>query len=360
MNILIIKLRNIGDVLLTTPVIENLKKFYPSSNIDIVLNTGTEEIVSLNPNINKIYIYRRDIIKQQNFFRRILSEFDFFLDCRKKHYDLVINLTEGDRGGIVTKFARPKISIGYKSKNRLLSNVFDKNIPKQESRHTIEANLDALRLLDIPITSKKVKIFTSKKDDEIISNRLNGIERFIHIHPVSRWLFKCISDATMAAIIDFIELEMGIKVVLTSAPVKKEIEKIESIINHTNSIPVNLSGELTLKQTSALNKKAIFFIGVDTAIMHISAANNTPVLAFFGPSGANHWGPWDNDLMNSGYEKVSGFQKMGKHRVISQERKCQPCGKDGCDGSKISQCLIELDLELIKQNIREMIFDEVS
>ena len=64
-------------------------------------------------------------------------------------------------------------------------------------------------------------------------------------------------------------------------------------------------------------------------------------MAFFGPSGADQWGPWDNLLMKSGYTKRNGFQLMGMHRVFSESRACQPCGKDGCNGSKISDCLME-------------------
>ena len=88
--------------------------------------------------------------------------------------------------------------------------------------------------------------------------------------------------------------------------------------------------------------------------MHISASNNIPVFAFFGPSGANHWGPWDNDLMESGYKKRNGFQTMGRHRVFAESRGCQPCGQDGCDGTKISDCLMTMDIDLIKRNILEM------
>ena len=127
------------------------------------------------------------------------------------------------------------------------------------------------------------------------------------------------------------------------------------ILSYVRSSPLNLAGKFSLKQVAALNKKAQLFIGVDTSIMHISAANNIPTLAFFGPSGACHWGPWDNSLMKSGYEKINGDQAMGKHRVISESRFCQPCGKDGCNGSKVSNCLMNLDFEHIKKNIVEML-----
>ena len=188
----------------------------------------------------------------------------------------------------------------------------------------------------------------------IINQELSNIIEFIHIHPVSRWLFKCIDDQIMAKIIDFCELELGIRVVLTSDSNTYEINKINRILNYCSSNPLNLSGKLTLKQTAALNKRAKLFVGVDTAIMHISASNDTPVFAFFGPSGADHWGPWDNNLLISPYNERNGLQAMGIHRVFSESRACQPCGNDGCNGTKISDCLMSMDLNKIQESIKEM------
>jgi heptosyltransferase-3 len=59
--------------------------------------------------------------------------------------------------------------------------------------------------------------------------------------------------------------------------------------------------------------------------------------------------------MESGYTKRNGFQTMGRHRVFAEIRECQPCGQDGCDGTKISDCLMDMDIDLIKRNIQEML-----
>ena len=354
LKILVIKFRNIGDVLLTTPLIKNLKLNFPNAKIDCVVNKGTEEMLTLNPNIDKIFTYDRNYFKSLPKLKRIFEEFKFLNSF--KGYDIVINTTEGDRGAFIAKFSKAKIKIGFlPKKNIFLKNAFThilKNPPLL--RHIIENNLDALRILDKKIYEKKVEIFWNKKDDEFV-DKLNLPEKFVHFHPVSRWLFKCIDDKISARIIDFIQNDLSLPVVLTAAPIKAEIEKIEKIKSFCKTKPIDLSGKLTLKQTAALNKRAKFFIGVDTAIMHISAANDIPVIAFFGPSGAFNWGPWDNDLMESGYNKKNGFQKMGKHRVIQVNWDCAPCGKDGCNGSKISECLIKgLDFEFIKKNIEEV------
>jgi heptosyltransferase III len=355
MKILVIKYRNIGDVLLTSALISNLNEKYPDALIDFTVNKGTEEMLTLNPNINKIITYERTYFKSLNIFKRSYKELEFLWLIKKENYDFVINLTNGDRGNLIAWVSNAPIRVGYLNKNWLLRNALSHELPKQNLRHTIETNLDPLRALKIPVTTKKIKIYWSQNDDQFVTNKLMNIEKFIHIHPVSRWLFKCISDHTMAQIIDYCELELGFKVVITASRDKSETLKVDNILALTKSDPINLSGDMSLKQCAALNNKAEMFIGVDTSIMHISASNNVPVLAFFGPSGACHWGPWDNSLMNSGYEKINGFQSMGIHKVFSESRFCQPCGKDGCDGSKVSDCLMSLDIEKIKKHIKEML-----
>jgi heptosyltransferase-3 len=336
--------------------LRNLKLQYPNSQIDVGVNKGTESMLTLNENVNNIITYNREKIKSLSIFKKLWSEVKFSFSFRKKQYDIVINLTAGDRGTQIAWLTSAPVRVGYFNNKRIFKNTFTHYLPKQEFRHTLETNLDPLRVLNLPIKNKKVEIFWNKKDEQIIDSYIQGVDKdFIHIHPVSRWLFKCIADITMAQIIDYCELELNLKVVITAAPIQKELDKVGSILNLCKSTPMNLSGQLTLKQTAAFNKKAKLFIGVDTAIMHISAANDIPVFAFFGPSGTDHWGPWDNSMVESGYIKRNGFQVMGIHRVLAESRKCQPCGKDGCNGTKISDCLMSLDIGFIKNNINEML-----
>jgi heptosyltransferase-3 len=350
MKILVIKFRNIGDVLLTTPLIKNLKLHYPDATIDMVVNKGTESMITNNPNINEIFVYDRNYYKSLPKLKQIIEEFKFLRSF--KDYDMVINTTEGDRGAFIAKFSNAKTKIGYPvKKNWYLKNIFNIEMPKPTLiRHIVDNNLDAIRVQDLEVLEKKVEIFWKKEDEKKI-DELN-LDEFIHIHPVSRWMFKCIKDELMAEIIDFIESK-GKKVVLTASPDEKEIKKVQSILSFTKSNPINLSGKLSLKEVAYLSSKAKLFVGVDTAIMHMAAAVNTPVVAFFGPSGAFNWGPWDNDLMQSGYTQKNGIQKMGKHIVIQHNWDCIPCGQDGCNGSKISDCLMTFDMDKVKNIIEE-------
>ena len=358
MKILLLKFRNIGDVLLITPLVSNLKAYYKDAQIDVAVNHHTDPMINLNPNINKVITYERELVKTSSLFIKILKEIKFFFSFRKENYDMVINLTKGDRGTIISWLSKAPVRIGYLNKKRFFKNIYTHNLPKQKLRHTLETNIDPLRQLNIPIKHKKVEVFWSKDDERLVQKELANINEFIHIHPVSRWLFKCIADNTMAQIIDFCEFELGSKVLITASAEKFELDKVDKILNYCKSNPVNLAGKFSLNQIAVLNKKSKLFIGVDTAVMHISASNDIPVFAFFGPSGANHWGPWDNDLMESGYTKRNGFQTMGRHRVFAESRGCQPCGQDGCNGTKISDCLMSMDLSAIKNHIKGMFYGQ--
>ena len=92
------KFRNIGDVLLTTPLLSNLKAHYPNATIDFALNRGTEAMIKENPNVNKLHICDRNVINKSSKFKQSLMELEFTKNIKKQNYDIAINLTTGDRG----------------------------------------------------------------------------------------------------------------------------------------------------------------------------------------------------------------------------------------------------------------------
>ncbi|OCS01025.1 putative lipopolysaccharide heptosyltransferase III [Campylobacter fetus subsp. testudinum] len=351
MKILVMKFRNIGDVLLTTPLLENLKHYYPDAKIHFALNKGCEAMIEGNPNVDKIHIYDRNEVKKATIFKRIYLEYKFAKTLKNEKFDIIIQTTKGDRGLIIAKFCGVKTVVSYLAKNRIFNKFITHKIKEQGSAHTVLANLDALKALGYEPKNARVKIYF---DDYSQDSKFKNIpNKFIHIHPMSRWIFKCIDDETLAKIIDFCELNLNQKVVLTCDKNRVELEKMQNILKNCSTKPVLFLGNLSLKEVAFLSSKSELFIGVDTAIMHIAAANNVPCIAFFGPSGAFHWGPWDNSCIKSGYTQKNGIQTMGKHKVIQKNLDCVPCGKDGCNGSKRSDCLINLDLNLIKNSISQ-------
>jgi len=354
-KILILKVQTIGDTLLITPLIRNLKEHYSDAIIDVMVNEGTEHMLTLNANINQVIEYKRESYRSLSKLQRLLKNIKLLKKIRREQYDLVVDLDEGDRGAFVTLVSGAKTKIGSSTiSSQFLRSVYTHFLPKRNNRHTVEINFDPLELLNIPIIDKQVEIFWSQDDDEFIAKKLSGVKQFIHIHPFSKGWFKDINIHTTAKIIDYCEQELNIKVIITASSIQRELDKLDDILKLCQSKPINLGGKLTLKQTAALNSKSKIFIGVDTSIMHISAANNIPTLCFFGPTSPSAWGPWENDLEQADYHRKGGQQVNGKHRVISDVKTCLPCNNDGCDNSQVSDCLMGIDIDVIKKNINEM------
>ena len=360
MKILVIKFMHIGDVLLITPLLRNLKHHFPNARIDVALNKGTEEMVTENPSVGKIHIYDRPRIKKLSLVQRLKEEYKFARTIRNEKYDIVINLTRGDRGLMLAAFSGSNHVVGHKSLNNLFLNRFIHTpLPTLQLKHWVDINLDALRALGKNPFEKRVEIFWDKSTETRVENLLEtkGLKNipFIHFHPVSRWLFKCIEDRIAARIIDYCQKNLDVPVVITAAPIEEEKQKIAAILAHCKTKPIDLCGQLTLKETAAINKCSLFYIGVDTAIMHISAANDIPTLAFFGPSIPYAWGPWDNEFIENGYLCYRGNQQMGKHRILQKRWECVPCDAKGCNNSGVSDCLMQMDLKEITDTIDEML-----
>lgn len=352
MKILITKFRSIGDVILLTPLIRNLKNNYPDSEIDLMVNKGTEVLILHNPNINRIILHDRFGLRALPLWQRIKAEFKTLGTIRKNRYDIIISSDRGDRGAQIAYFSGVKVRIGRSGgKGYVNNNAFTHYYLFQGERHIVDLNLDPLRLLGLPINNKGLDVYWSNKDNDVVKKVTKKLGNFIHIHPVSQCMYKCIDDKMMAQIIDYCELTLGVKVILTAAPVDQELERIKNILKHVKSNPIDLSGKLTLLETAALNKLAQMLIVVDTAIMHIATANDTPVLAFFGPTAVDNWGPWDKALTKTTYQRTGGLQQHGKHKVLMANKECIPCSQTGCDNLGVSDCLNALNLDKIKENI---------
>jgi len=317
-RILLIKFRNIGDVILSSALIENLRAHYPNSEIDYALNKECAPVLKYNPEINKLIFFDRSNIKKKGFY----AEFSFAIKTikylRKRKYDLVINLTEGDRGALFTFLSNAKLKLGFSPSNKFLSrlNIYDFIGDDKLPIHTVEKDLQFIPLLGKKIYSKKNKIFWHHDSEITLEKKIiNSDKRIVVIHPVSRWMFKCWNDKSMAKVIDFLQEEKDYKVFVTCSSEKNEIIRVNKIINLCKLKPYNLSGKLNLNELSCLIHKADLFFGIDSAPMHIAAACNTTVVAIFGASYPTKWGPWYDGTRN--FQNINGYQNNGKHHIFS-------------------------------------------
>jgi heptosyltransferase-3 len=363
-NILAIKLRHIGDVLLAVPAIRALKEGFPGARVSALVNSGTEEMLTLNPLLDEVMCFDRTV-KAAPIAGRISAELLLVKELRKRRFDMTADFTGGDRAALLGLLSGARYRLaydpngdGFAGKKRLYTHVAPAPGP---GTHTVARDLGLLRAFGIDTPDLTVDLYTSPEDDRRAGQLLDdaGIrpgEPFALVHPCSRWGFKCWSDSGMAAVMDRLG-HRGLRVVVTSGPGASELKKVRSIVGLMKTRPIDLSGALTLKGLASIATRAVLFFGVDTAPMHIAAAVGTPVVAVFGPSGSFDWGPWDNRRATEAgagrtrYRMRNGVQTSGAHTVVQKGWGCIPCGRAGCEDGGISRCLEDLEVDVVWDSV---------
>lgn len=332
-KVLVVKLRHHGDVLLTSPVFSNLQAAIPQAEIHAMVYKDTSPMLEGHPAIQKFLSYDRGW-KKLGFFGKLMKEVLLLKQVRQEKYDLVINLTEGDRGAIAAFVSGAKICVGldpegkgFKGKHKVYSHIV-KNC--KTPRHTVEKNLDALRRIGIFPTPEERDVFFAIPEESKKRIQEFGLsaQGYFLLHPVSRWKFKCWPLSLVAKLI--LELHnRGEKIVITASPDKQELQMVEEILKLAPEVPVlNLGGKTSLKDLGALIEMSRCLVCVDSVPLHMSSALKTPTVVLFGPTSEINWGPWQNQ----------------KARVVTQNLPCRPCFMDGCGGSKMSDCLATLSV----------------
>lgn len=340
---LVVKLRHHGDVLLTSPVFSVLKNYAPHVEIDALVYGETREMLTLHPALENIFTIDR-AWKRETPWARLRHEWRLLKQLRARRYDLLIHLTESYRGALLAQWLAPRVGVAQNypgRRGRFWHGSFTHrySIPSKP-RHRVELHLDALRRIGVyPTQEERSLTLIPGSDAEASVDELlrqSGLARgqFIHLHPTSRWLFKCWEIDKYAALIAELQAA-GERVVVTAAPVENELQFARAVVAAVRNPVVDLSGGLSLKQLAALTMRAKCFVGVDSAPMHIAAAMGTPTVALFGPSGDLEWGPW-----------------QVRSRVVTSMHSCRPCGLDGCAGSKVSDCLVEIPVAQVLNAVR--------
>lgn len=329
-RVLVIKLRHHGDVLTASPVFSTLKAHAPAARIDALVYRDTQDMLSLHPAIDTVHTIDRQW-KKLGPLGQLRAEAGLFSTLRAQRYDLIVHLTEHWRGAWLCRLLKPRWSVGPRMPGRgkrwTRSFTHLQEMPRHALRHMVDTNLDALRRLGMHPTpaSQRMQLVPGPAAEASVDAHLAALGvapgQFIHLHPTSRWLFKCWPAEQMAELINRLHA-MGRTVVLTAAPSAFEQAMLGAIEARLARPALSLAGRLNLKELAALTARAGLFVGVDSAPMHIAAAVGTPLVTLFGPSGDKQWGPWGVPA-----------------EVLTSNHSCRPCGIDGCGGGKLSDCL---------------------
>lgn len=332
---LVIKLRHHGDVLLASPVLSALKAAAVNVEIDALVYDDTASMLAGHPALSHLHIVGRSW-RDAGAGQRMGNEWALYSAMRARRYDLIVHLTEHPRGAWLARSlgARWSVAPAVRDRSRFWERSFTHlyALPKNGRRHQVELNLDALRRIGIQPgpENRRAMIVAGAQAEQKVAALLatEGLQdrKFVHIHPASRWKFKCWPAQKNAELIDRLAAR-GERIVITAAPEATELALIDDILRQTSARVTNLSGKLSIKELVAVIARARISVCVDSMPMHVAGATGTPVVALFGPSGDVEWGPW---------------QVLSE--VVTSNHPCRPCGNDGCGGGKVSECLTSLDV----------------
>jgi heptosyltransferase-2 len=297
-KILIIRTDRLGDVILSTPVIKNLRNCFPEAHIAFICRPYTKRILEGNPYLNEVIVYDK-----YRTHKKVWPSIKFALDLRKKKFDWALILHPTNRVHIFTFFAGIPLRIGWDKK---MGWLLTKKLPqaKQEgARHELEYTLDILRTLGLKADDKTTYFPINKEAQKRVGALLKEFglrdeEKLIVIHPSASCPSKRWPQEHFLELIKLFEEKKGFKIaVVTSEEEKSFGQKLVE----DNRI-LDLRGKLDILELASLLQQASLFVSNDSGPVHIAANFKIPVISIFGRKdpglSPQRWKPLGN---NSSY-----------------------------------------------------------
>ena len=357
-KVLFIATRQIGDVLVTTPLISQARQLWPNAEFHFLGYRDKLDMLKGNPDIAQT-IETSDRPKLKEYLSLFFRLF--------QRYDLAIITQPSDRAyfyGLAAAHRRVGVLGGHPQglteQDKAKQSKSDKQNAWKKAicLHTVDVDYFAqhvitekLRLLEIfyqkpqELFSKPISV-TAPAGDPItptIAGQLHS--PYIVIHPGPLTAYKRWPLAYWQSLLTWIA-EQGWQVVLSASPAKQDLQLNKDIISlldeKTRSHVIDTAGLLSIPQAGTLIRGAIAYVGVDTSITHLAAACNTPTIALFGPTPPSNFGPWPNGFIGmQPYQLRARSQTVGNVTILQGPGECVPCRKAGCEdrASSNSECL---------------------
>ncbi len=338
-NILISRLRFMGDIILTTPLIRAIGEAFPNAKLCYLAETPYPVLLENNPFLHEIIPFDFKKIQQLDRWPQIKAHRQFLIKLRKRHFDLAIDLFGNPRSALQTWFtgARYRIGGNFRGRGRLYNIRVDYSGMKLNA---IQFHLQVLKPLGIPIPEKpRTEIYTTPAEDQNARQLLNtaGIDLdqpIIGIHPGATWPAKMWLLERFIQLIQKIQQWGKAQIVLTHGP--GEEERLKSILTALN-LPVFAPPVLPLRELAAVLKQFSVYVSNDCGPLHLAVAVKTKTLGIFGPGEPDIWFPY--------------YIEDG-HHYIHKKMNCWPCHRDFCDQL---DCMKAITVDEVFGKIQEML-----
>ncbi len=332
-KILVVRLRSIGDSVLSTPAIIALRNFLPGAKIDLLLEDWVAPLFEGFQEVDEVI----------SVAGGSLGRLKTAIRLRKRKYDLVYNLHGGTTSGFFVRAtgARHRIGFEYYQYGFLNNHRYPDatGFWDRPKIHSAEQQLALIGFSGVPFKKSPVtRLAISDTAAASVNKMLAELKvppRFALIHPAAATETKRWRAANFARVVDHFNT-LGIASVMVTQESQKPI--VERIRSRTSSPVFGLS-ELTLQEVTALAARCDIFVGNDSGIAHIAAAVGKRVVVIFGSSDAEVWRPWTDS----------------PYRVVRFPLFCQPCPGDKCREFGEPRCILSVEPEIVTHAIDELL-----
>lgn len=343
MNILLIRLRLIGDVVFTTPIPRALKRAYPAARLTYLVEQAAAPVVAGNPHLDDVIVVRRP-----RGLARLAADVALAWQLRRAAFDLAIDLHGGPRSSWLARASGAPQRIGYDVPGR--SWMYTRVVKRPRTlraRHSVVNQWDLLEAIDgWPGTRPDpvhdgVEMPLDAAADLRIAQRLAsagidaGHELIVaHVsagNPFRRW-----PEPAFTALVTALAAASPLRrVVLSSGPSDREAAARIAAAARAQLGPAAgrmvAFGEFDLAELRALVGRSRLFVGGDTGPLHIAATTATPIVGIYGPTESARSAPWRDPRLPTGSVELAGLP-------------CRPCDQRVCEPGDF-RCLTTLKPE---------------
>ena len=311
-RVLVVRLRSIGDTVLSTPSLSALKRFLPDASVDVLLEDWVAPVLDGFEDVDEVLTVGGDV-----------SRFQMARHIRRRRYDVVFNLHGGTTATFFTYFSGARHRVGYRSYqysflyNTLLSSSAE--FWGRDNTHSVEHQLALLGFAGVPVSASQrtsLAVVPSaiaslgRKVIESSGKSIRDLGEIALLHPAAAFATKEWATENFARVAESL-CERGISVIaIASAKERSVLERLQT----ATRAPITFFDDLTLPEVTALASRSAIFVGNDSGIAHMAAAVNTPSVVIFGSSNRHHWRPWTN----------------APNEIVFDILPCQPCPGHEC------------------------------
>jgi lipopolysaccharide heptosyltransferase II len=324
-KILLIRLRRIGDIIMTTPAVALLKTQLPGASLTYLVEEPYWRLVEGNP-----YLDRVIVVKKNQKFRDFVK---LILQVRAEGYDALLDFHGGPRASWITFFSKARLKIGYRIKHKGF--LYDIRVPRGREEgdeggfvHSVENHANLVRALGIAFDESAIPPLVHPDPTKEEAQRIRKIleekgalrSKNVVLHIGAGNEFRDWGIENITGLVRRLARLPGLKIVMVGSASEVDqraetdiLEELAAAGASDSQNIISLVGLLNLIELKEVIARAALFVGPDSGPMHVAASTSTPIVAYFGPTLPAHFAPW-----------------KAKAIVIEKAMDCRPCKQRRC------------------------------